>query len=125
LPLSVGTSSLLLIRFQPASRNRATRDEEVGTVEKNVTTYACSPSLAAAHSTVAGTWTAYDRSVLMVGVVVPAPLASSVEGTGLSISMRDKTAIATNDSQATSTLPISNVVVFGDNAGIRTWSPPV
>ena len=90
---------------------------------ENITTYACSPSLAAAHSTAAGTWTAYDRSALMVGVVVPAPLASSVEGTGLSISMRDKTAIAAT---ATSTLPtISDVAVFGDNAGIRTWSPPV
>ena len=89
---------------------------------ENITTYACAPSLAAAHSTVAGTWTAYDRSVLMVGVVVPAPLASSVEGTGLPITMRDKTSIAAT---AISTLPISDVAVFGDNAGIRTWSPPV
>lgn len=95
-------------------------------MENIKTTYACSPSLAAAHSTVAGAWTAYDRSVLMVGVVVPAPLSSGVEGTGLSISMRDKTAVATTAiSKATSTLPTSDVAVFGDNAGIRTWSPPV
>jgi hypothetical protein len=27
--------------------------------------------------------------------------------------------------KANALLPISDVVVFGDNAGIRTWSPPV
>jgi hypothetical protein len=95
-------------------------------VENIATTYACSPSLAAAHSTVAGAWTAYGRSPRMGGAIVLAPRPTSVEGTGLSIVMRDKTAIAaTAISKATITLPNSDVVVFGDNAGIRSWRPPV
>jgi hypothetical protein len=52
---------------------------------------------------------------------VTAPLAAAVEGTSVSIAMRDRTAVPT----ATALLPISDVVVFSGFAGSRTWSPPV
>ena len=92
-----------------------------------VTSYACSPtvlgSLRGAHSTgVAGTWTPFGRSVTTGGALLLAPRPTTGEGTGLSIAMRDKSTIAAT---AIASLPISDVVVFGDNAGIRTWSPPV
>jgi hypothetical protein len=87
---------------------------EVGTVE-NIETYdTCSPfalsgAFSGAHVIVAGPWKAYTQ------------------GTGLSIAMRDRTAIPAS-TRTTALLPISDVVaVKGDNgvAGIRSWSPPV
>ena len=65
----------------------------------------------------AGTWTAYG----VEGVRVTAPVSAAVQGTSVSISMRDRAAA---DKTAV-LLPISDVVVFNGLAGIRTWSPPV
>lgn len=65
-----------------------------------------------------GTWTAYG----VEGVRVTAPLAAAVQGTGVSIAMRNRTAVT---AKATALLPISDVVVFDGLAGIRSWSPPV
>jgi hypothetical protein len=47
-----------------------------------------------------------------------APGYVAFDGTGVST-------IAPTAVKANALLPISNVVVFGDAAGIRTWSPPV
>jgi hypothetical protein len=54
-------------------------------------------------------------------VRVTAPFAAAVQGTGLPIAMRDRTAATSK----TALLPISDVVVFDGFAGIRSWSPPV
>jgi hypothetical protein len=56
------------------------------------------------------------------GTRVTAPFFAEVQGTGVSIALRDKTVAPM--AAATALLPISDVVV-DDVAGIRTWSPPV
>jgi hypothetical protein len=83
---------------------------EVGTVE-NIETYTCSPfalsgAFSGAHAIVAGPWKA------------------STQGTGLSIAMRDRTAVPASI-RTTALLPISDVVAVNGFAGIRSWSPPV
>lgn len=66
-----------------------------------------------------GTWTAYGD--VTRGVVALAPRFAEVQGTGVSIAMRNRTTTP----KATALLPISDVVVFDGLAGIRSWSPPV
>lgn len=98
-------------------------------MENFETTYACSPSVlsgsfSGAHSAfAAGTWTAFGLGLgRQGGVRVVAPFSTEVQGTGLSIAMRDKTAAPAT---ATALLPTSDVVVTDGFAGIRSWSPPV
>ena len=97
------------------------------------TSYACSPftlsgSFTGARST--GTWTA-PAFGHEGGVRVLAPVALPVQGTSVSIAMRDRmTVIAPNKDQATqlkatALLPISVAVDTDGYAGIRSWSPPV
>ena len=79
---------------------------------ENIETYkTCSPftlsgAFSGAHVIVAGPWKAYTQ------------------GTGLSIAMRDRTAVPALSTRTTALLPISDVAVNGV-AGIRSWSPPV
>jgi hypothetical protein len=93
----------------------------VTTVESFVTSTTCPSALpVVTHgAALAGTWAAYGVQVARV----TAPLAAAVQGTGMPITMRNRTAAAT--SKATALLPISDVVVFDGLAGIRSWSPPV
>ena len=79
------------------------------------TTYACSP--------VVGTWTAHGLGVTG-GARVTAPISRMAKGTGVSIASRTRTTTPVT-TKATALLPISDVVVFNDIAGIRSWSPPV
>jgi hypothetical protein len=51
-------------------------------------------------------------------VVRTAPTDVALQGTAVST-------LAPTAVKANALLPISAVVVFGDTAGIRTWSPPV
>lgn len=87
--------------------------------------YACSPSalsgaLSGVHGPAGlGTWAAVGRAG---GVRAVAPASTTTQGTGVSIAMRDKTAVP---AAATALLPISDVVVNDGFAGIRSWSPPV
>ena len=81
-------------------------------MENIETSYACSPSalsgaFSGAHVIVAGPWKAYTQ------------------GTGLSIAMRDRTAVSQAAVKATALLPISVAVDTDGYAGIRSWSPPV
>jgi hypothetical protein len=91
----------------------------VTTVETYVTSTTCPFALpVVAHgAALAGTWTGNDVRV----AVVTAPYAAPVQGTGVSIAMRNRTAVAAK----TALLPIGDVVVFDGLAGIRSWSPPV
>jgi hypothetical protein len=102
---------------------------EVGIVENIETSYACSPS--ALSGALAGirfaaapsTWTAFGHEG---GVRVLAPVFAPVQGSTLSIAMRDR---ITNRSEtavkATALLPNSVAVDTDGYAGIRSWSPPV
>jgi hypothetical protein len=102
---------------------------EVDTVEIFETSYACSPttlsgSFTGARST--GTWTAIGLGH-EGGTRVLAPVFRVVQGTGLSIAERDRTATpkTTGQVMATALLPISVAVDNDGYAGIRSWSPPV
>ena len=79
---------------------------------ENIETYTCSPfalsgAFSGAHVIVAGPWKAFTQ------------------GTGLSIAMRDRTAVPAISTSTTALLPISDVVAVNGVAGIRSWSPPV
>ena len=98
-------------------------------MENIETSYACSPS--ALPGAVAGIRFAGAPSTGMTfghegGVRVLAPVFAPVQGSTLSIAMRDR---ITNRSQtavkATALLPISVAVDTDGYAGIRSWSPPV
>ena len=78
---------------------------------ENIETYTCSPfalsgAFSGAHVIVAGPWKSFTQ------------------GTGLSIAMRDRTAVPAISTSTTALLPASDVAVNGV-AGIRSWSPPV
>jgi hypothetical protein len=91
----------------------------VTTVESYLTSSTCPFALpVVSHgAALAGAWAAYRGE----GARVTAPFAAAVQGTGMPIAMRDRTAAASK----TALLPISDVVVFDGLAGIRSWSPPV
>ena len=93
------------------------------------TSYACSPS--ARSGALAGnrfaaapsTWTTLGHEG---GVRVLAPVFASVQGTSVSIAMRDRITNRTRTAvKATALLPISVAVDTDGYAGIRSWSPPV
>ena len=89
--------------------------------------YACSPftlsgSFTGARST--GTWTA-PAFGHEGGVRVLAPVALTVQGTSVSVAMRDRIAVPNTQAKATALLPISVAVDTDGYAGIRSWSPPV
>ena len=99
-------------------------------MENIETSYACSPS--ALSGALAGirfaaapsTWTAFGHEG---GVRVLAPVFRTVQGTTLSIAMRDRITNRTQAAavKATALLPISVAVDTDGYAGIRSWSPPV
>lgn len=96
------------------------------------TSYACSPS--ARSGALAGnrfaaapsTWTTFGHEG---GVRVLAPVFAPVQGTSVSIAMRDRITNRSNSLatavKATALLPISVAVDTDGYAGIRSWSPPV
>lgn len=92
-------------------------------MEINTTSYVCQPLVPAAAGTAHGLgWTSEVRA--------QAPTFLTVQGTGLSSAMRDRT--ATNGTDApktrnTALLPIKATdedYVFGAGVGFRSWSPP-
>ena len=101
-------------------------------MENIETSYACSPfALPGALGGIrfAGapsTWTAFGHEG---GVRVLAPVFRTVQGTTLSIAMRDRITNRSNSLdaalKATALLPISVAVDTDGYAGIRSWSPPV
>jgi hypothetical protein len=101
---------------------------EVGIVENIKPSYACSPSalsgaLGTRFAAAPSTWTAFGHEG---GVRVLAPVFRTVQGTTLSIAMRDRiTNVAQTAVKATALLPISVAVDTDGYAGIRSWSPPV
>jgi len=93
-------------------------------VEIFETSFACSPftlpgAFGAARTT--GTWTGVGHEG---GVRVLAPVALPVQGTSVSIAMRDRITV-TAQTKATALLPNSVAVDTDGYAGIRSWSPPV
>jgi hypothetical protein len=104
----------------------------VTTVEINtMTTFASPASLCVVRHRMApsASWTAYGLEASRV----LAPASAAIQGTTVSIAVRETTQVAARIAQpkATALLPISDVAVvngFGGLAGIRTshnWSPPV
>ena len=96
-------------------------------MENIETSYACSPS--ALPGAVAGIRFAGAPSTGMTfghegGVRVLAPVFAPVQGTSVSIAMRDRITV-TAQTKATALLPISVAVDTDGYAGIRSWSPPV
>lgn len=95
-----------------------------------MTTFASPASLRVVRHRMApsAAWTAYGLETARV----LAPLSAAVQGTSVSIAMREDTQVGqVAVTKATALLPISDVAVvngFGGLAGIRTshnWSPPV
>jgi hypothetical protein len=107
-----------LIGRLPATVPEPSAEQEVTTVESYLTLTTCPSGLpVVTHDSATGTWLPTGAPVTRV----TAPLAAAVDGTGMPISMRYRTATAKTNAQ----LPISDVVVFDGFAGIRSWSPPV
>ncbi len=101
-------------------------------MENIKTSNACSPfALSGApvgtrSAAAPSTWTAFGHEG---GARVLAPVVPPAQGTTLSVAMRDRIDVRTTHlaaaAKATALLPISVVVDFDGDAGIRTWSPPV
>ena len=96
-------------------------------MEITTMTYASSAPCVVDHRVALPTsWTAYGLEATRV----LAPAAATVQGTGVSIAMRDRTqaTVQAATRKATALLPISDVVDtngFVGLAGSRSWSPPV
>ena len=99
-------------------------------MENIETTYACSPfALSGAlvgirFAAAPSTCTAFGHEG---GVRVLAPVSPAAQGTTPSIAMRDRITNRTQAAavKASALLPISVDVDTDDDAGIRSWSPPV
>ena len=98
-------------------------------MENIETSYACSPSALSGalvgirFAGAPSTWTASGHEG---GVRVLAPVFRTVQGTTLSIAMRDRITNRTQAAvKATALLPISVALDTDGYAGIRSWSPPV